>query len=133
MADKEWTEEKVRVGDTELVVVKGGKGKPLLLLHGELGWPGWMPWNSALAKDRTEIAPMHPGFGKTAMADWIMGIRDLAGFYQRYVREQKLGPVDVIGHSLGGWIAAEMAAANPARPAPMTWNVRAIRPPRSAG
>jgi pimeloyl-ACP methyl ester carboxylesterase len=131
MADKEWTEEKVRVGDTELVVVKGGKGKPLLLLHGELGWPGWMPWNSALAKDRTEIAPMHPGFGKTAMADWIMGIRDLAGFYQRYVREQKLGPVDVIGHSLGGWIAAEMAAANPAQFSKMILVAPAgIRPPQ---
>ena len=113
MAEKEWTEEKVRVGDTELVIVKGGKGKPLLLLHGELGWPGWTPWNSALAKERTLIAPIHPGFGKTAMADWIMSIRDLAGFYQRYVREQKLGPIDVLGHSLGGWIAAEMAAANP--------------------
>ena len=35
MADKEWTEEKVRVGDTELVTIKGGKGKPLLLLHGK--------------------------------------------------------------------------------------------------
>ena len=115
MADKEWTEEKVRVGDTELVTIKGGKGKPLLLLHGELGWPGWTPWNSALAKERTLIAPIHPGFGKTAMADWISSIRDLAGFYQRYVREQKLGPVDVLGHSLGGWIAAEMAAANSAQ------------------
>ena len=72
MADKEWTEEKVRVGDTELVTIKGGKGKPLLLLHGELGWPGWTPWNSALAKERTLIAPIHPGFGKTAMADWII-------------------------------------------------------------
>ena len=49
------------------------------------------------------------------MADWIMNIRDLAGFYQRFVREQKLAPVDVIGFSLGGWIAAEMAAANPAQ------------------
>ena len=115
MAEKEWTEEKVRVGGTELAIIKGGKGKPLLLLHGELGWPGWTPWNSALAKERTLIAPIHPGFGKTAMADWIMNIRDLAGFYQRYVREQKLGPVDVLGHSLGGWIAAEMAAANPAQ------------------
>jgi len=115
MAEKEWAEEKVRVGGTELAIIKGGKGKPLLLLHGELGWPGWTPWNSALAKERTLIAPIHPGFGKTAMADWIMSIRDLAGFYQRYVREQKLGPVDVLGHSLGGWIAAEMAAANPAQ------------------
>ena len=42
-ADKEWSEDKVRVGDTELVTVKGGKGKPLLVLHGELGWPGWTP------------------------------------------------------------------------------------------
>ena len=87
MADKQWTEEKVRVGDTELVIVKGGKGKPLLMLHGELGWPGWTPWNSELAKERTLLTPIHPGFGKTAMADWIMSIRDLAGFYQRYVRE----------------------------------------------
>ena len=72
MADKEWTEEKVRVGDTELVIIKGGKGKPLLVLHGELGWPGWTPWNTALAKERTLLTPIHPGFGKTAMADWIM-------------------------------------------------------------
>ncbi len=113
MADtKEWTEEKVRVGQTDLVVVKGGKGKPLLILHGELGWPGWMSWSAALAKERTLLIPMHPGFGKTAMAEWVSGIRDLAGFYQRYLREQGLAPVDVIGHSLGGWIAAEMAACD---------------------
>lgn len=113
MADtRQWTEEKVRVGETDLVVVKGGKGKPLLLLHGELGWPGWMSWNTELAKERTLLIPMHPGFGKTAMADWISSVRDLAGFYQRYVREQGLAPVDVVGHSLGGWIAAEMAACN---------------------
>jgi len=113
MADREWTEQKARVGETELVIVKGGTGKPLLLLHGELGWPGWPPWNSTLAAERTLLIPQHPGFGRTAMADWIMGIRDLAGFYQRYVREQRLAPVDVIGHSLGGWVAAEMAANDP--------------------
>jgi pimeloyl-ACP methyl ester carboxylesterase len=113
MADREWAEEKVRVGETELVVVKGGKGKPLIILHGELGWPGWPSWNSALAAERTLLIPQHPGFGKTPMADWIMSIRDLAGFYQRYVREQRLAPVDVLGHSLGGWIAAEMAACDP--------------------
>ncbi|HZO83063.1 MAG TPA: alpha/beta hydrolase [Candidatus Binataceae bacterium] len=113
MADtKEWTEEKVRVGETDLVVVKGGKGKPLLILHGELGWAGWMSWNAALAKERTLLIPMHPGFGKTAMAEWISNIRDLAGFYQRYLREQGLAPIDVMGFSLGGWVAAEMAACD---------------------
>lgn len=113
MADtRQWTEEKVRVGETELVVLKAGKGKPLLILHGELGWPGWMSWNTELAKERTLLIPMHPGFGKTPMVEWITGIRDLAGFYQRYVREQGLSPVDVLGHSLGGWVAAEMAACD---------------------
>src|SRR5438034_1059520 len=59
MAEKEWAEEKVRVGGTELAIIKGGKGKPLLLLHGELGWPGWTPWNSALAKERTVTARVY--------------------------------------------------------------------------
>jgi pimeloyl-ACP methyl ester carboxylesterase len=40
-------------------------------------------------------------------------MRELAGFYSRFVRDQKLAPVDVVGFSLGGWIAAEMAACNP--------------------
>jgi pimeloyl-ACP methyl ester carboxylesterase len=44
-----------------------------------------------------------------------MDVRDLAAFYSRFVREQKLGPVDVIGFSLGGYIAAEMAVANAAQ------------------
>ena len=114
MAQKQiWTEEKVHVGATEMVVIKGGKGKPLLYFHGELGFEGWCRWHSSLAEDRTLIIPLHPGFGRTPMADWIRNVRDLAGFYQRFVREQKLGPVDVIGHSLGGWIAAEMAACDP--------------------
>ena len=58
------------------------------------------------------IIPLHPGFGATPRADWIWNIRDLAGFYARFIREQKLDPVDVIGFSLGGWVAAEMAANN---------------------
>ena len=55
---------------------------------------------------------MHPGFGQLPRADWIANVRDLAGFYSRMLREMALGPVDVIGFSLGGWIAAEMAAAD---------------------
>ncbi len=106
------TEEKVRVGETELVVLKRGQGKPLLYLHGELGFEGWCKWHEALAAKRTLIVPLHPGFGRSQAADWIMDMRDLAAFYSRFIREQKLAPVDVLGFSLGGWIAAEMAVAN---------------------
>jgi pimeloyl-ACP methyl ester carboxylesterase len=112
---QEWVEETVRVDDTDLVVVRGGAGPSLLVLHEELGWPGWLKWNSALARDHTLIIPQHPGFNQTPRAEWIANIRDQAGFYARYLMEQKLAPLDVIGFSLGGWIAAEMAAANPAQ------------------
>jgi hypothetical protein len=37
----EWREEKINVGGADLLVVRGGKGKPLLVLHEELGHPGW--------------------------------------------------------------------------------------------
>ena len=42
-----------------------------------------------------------------------MDFRDLAGFYSQAVRELQLDPVDVIGFSAGGFIAAEMVAADP--------------------
>src|SRR5579863_5936159 len=113
MADKaQWTEEKFRVGESELNVIKGGQGKPLLVFHGELGHPGWLGWHSALAQKRTLWIPHHPGFGKSPIADWIMDVRDLSAFYSRFIREQKLAPADVIGFSLGGWLAAEMAVNN---------------------
>ncbi len=115
MAETNHKEETFRVGETELRVIKGGQGKPLLVLHGELGFPGWLQWLDALAKKRTIWIPLHPGFGKTPMASWIMNVRDLGAFYSRFIREQKLAPVDVIGFSLGGWLAAEMAVANSAQ------------------
>jgi len=111
----EWREETVRVDDTDLIVVKGGIGKPLLILHEELGWPGWLKWNSELAKKRTLLIPQHPGFSRTARAEWISNIRDMAGFYADYLYEQNLAPVDAIGFSMGGWMGAEMAACNPAQ------------------
>jgi pimeloyl-ACP methyl ester carboxylesterase len=115
MAEKGFTEEKVRVGDTELQILKVGTGKPLLVLHGELGFPGLLKWHTALAAKRTLHIPLHPGYGKTEPASWIMNIRDLGNFYSRFIREQKLAPTDVIGFSLGGWLAAEMATANSAQ------------------
>ncbi len=108
-----WTEETVKVAGTELALVKGGSGKPLLILHDELGYPGWMAWNEALAETRTLLIPLQPGFGKTPRLDWVRSYRDLAGFYSQVLREMRLDPIDVIGFSAGGFIAAEMAAADP--------------------
>ena len=106
-------EETVAAAGVELALLRGGSGKPLLILHDELGYPGWMAWNEKLAQDRTLLIPLQPGFGKTPRIDWIRSYRDLAGFYSQVLRELRLEPIDVIGFSAGGFIAAEMAAADP--------------------
>ena len=62
---RQWHEETITVGDTNLTVVRGGSGKPLLVLHGELGWPGWLKWNAALAQKHTLVIPQHPGYSVT--------------------------------------------------------------------
>ncbi len=108
-----WTETTTSVAGTDLVMVRGGTGKPLFVLHDEMGYTGWMTWNDELAKVRELIIPMQPGFGKTPKQDWIWRHRDVAIFYLNVIRELKLGKVDVLGFSAGGYIAAEMAAANP--------------------
>ncbi|MGB5098792.1 MAG: alpha/beta hydrolase [Porticoccaceae bacterium] len=115
-----WKEETVKVAGSELVVVRGGSGKPLLVLHDEMGYTGWMGWNEELAKSRELIIPLQPGFGKSPRLDWAWRHRDVANFYQNMIRELNLGKVDLLGFSAGGYIAAEMAAANPEQLASLT-------------
>ncbi len=106
-------EETVRAAGAEIRVVRGGTGKPLLVLHDELGYPGWLSWNERMAKRRELVIPLQPGFGRTAGIEWIRSYRDLAGLYSQIIRELDAAPMDVIGFSAGGFIAAEMAAADP--------------------
>jgi pimeloyl-ACP methyl ester carboxylesterase len=72
-----------------------------------------MAWNAWLADSREQIVPLQPGFGQSPRIDWVMNYRDLGGLYAQVIRELKADPIDVIGFSAGGYIAAEMAAADP--------------------
>ena len=108
-----WTETTANIAGTALALVKGGSGRPLLMFHDELGYPGWMQWNEELAKERELIIPLQPGFGKTPRIDWVRNYRDLGGFYAQVLQELNLTPIDVIGFSAGSFIAAEMAASDP--------------------
>ena len=108
-----WTEEILEVAGTRLQMVKGGKGEPLLILHDEMGHPGWLQYHEALAQHHTLYIPSHPGFAQSERLDWIMTMRDLAGWYLQALEGLGLGPLNVVGLSLGGWLAAEMAAMCP--------------------
>ena len=57
-----WTEEMVEAAGIRIKLIKGGSGDPLLVLHDEMGHPGWLRWHEALAQNHTLYIPWHPGF-----------------------------------------------------------------------
>ena len=108
-----WRTDELNVAGTTLEVVKGGTGAPLLVLHDEMGNPGWLDCFESLATHRSLLVPSHPGFGRSPRLPWIMSVRDLAGFYLAALEELETGPLDVVGFSFGGWVAAAMASMCP--------------------
>jgi pimeloyl-ACP methyl ester carboxylesterase len=93
---------------------RGGRGAPLLIIHGEFGVPGWLEAHRLLAESYDVIVPSLPGYGRSARPDWIMGVHDLAAWITWFARETDIRtPVNVVGCSLGGWIAAEIATVAP--------------------
>ena len=66
------------------------------------------------------IAPEHPGFGESDTPDWLDNIHDLAYFYLDVLDALKLDDVHLVGNSLGGWIAAELAVRSTERLASLT-------------
>jgi pimeloyl-ACP methyl ester carboxylesterase len=103
------TTEQVAVGGTTLHVLKGGSGRPCLVLHGVEGDEGWLAFHEALATQATVYAPSHPGFGHTPCPPWISSIQHQAVFYNWFLQATDLEQVDLVGVGIGGWIAAQMA------------------------
>lgn len=86
-------------------------GRAVLLLHGGAG-PASVTGFAELLADRTGvrvIVPAHPGFGGTPRPDALATVAGLAELYDGLLDALDLAGVAVIGNSLGGWIAAELA------------------------
>lgn len=88
---------------------RAGAGPPLLFLHGAAGVPGWTPWMARLAERFDVIVPDHPGFGASDTPAWFDNVHDLAYYYLDFMAALDLRGVHLVGHSIGGWIAAEVA------------------------
>ena len=106
-------EETMSVGGVDVHVWKGGRGDPLLVLHGAGGNRGFTRWLRQVAERYTVWAPTHPGFGRSGDADWMETVDDLARFYLWFIEAADLGRPHLLGQSIGGWTAAEMAAMSP--------------------
>ena len=61
------------------------------------------------------IAPSHPGFGKSSLPDWLDSVDDIAHIYLELMDRLGLTRADLVGFSIGGWIAAEIATKVPER------------------
>lgn len=99
----------------EVDVLRRGAGKPLVLLHGGGGPIGQMPFVSRLAEKFEIIAPTHPGFAGSKIPDHFDRIDDLVFLYLDLLEELDLQNVVLMGFSMGGWTAVEMATMNSAR------------------
>src|SRR6202047_2309887 len=116
--------ETITVDGATIRLLRGGPtdagGQPLVFLHGAGGHTGWMAFLEELSQRFAVFAPEHPGFGQSDDPPWLDGVGDLAYFYLDFLRALGLERVHLMGTSLGGWIAAELAVRDTARLARLT-------------
>ncbi len=103
----------IPVAGLQMELLQGGAGPAVLVLHHEIGNPGWLPFYDALAQRFAVSIPSYPGYGGSERADWMRSVRDLAAVVQWLIAELKLDGVALVGLGFGGWLAAEMASLAP--------------------
>jgi pimeloyl-ACP methyl ester carboxylesterase len=104
-----YREERIAVNGIETVVQIAGEGEALVFLHGAgtvTGFDALLP----LAERFKLIVPHHPGFGLSADDTTIDDVHDYRRHYLDLLDELGIGDFALVGHSLGGWIAATFAA-----------------------
>lgn len=106
---------RVKLYGTEIELIRGGAGKPLVIFHGPWGNPGWLAYLDRLASEFEIYLPTHPGFGASPRHPGIETIHDLVDFYLEFLDHFGLDRPVLMGFSLGGWLAAELAATRPDR------------------
>ena len=105
----------VKIRDATIKLYRAGAGQAVLFLHGAGGLQQGLPLFDALADGYQLLLPEHPGFGASDDPPWIRNIGDMAMFYLELAETLGLSRAHLIGHSLGGWIAAEMLSRDRAR------------------
>jgi pimeloyl-ACP methyl ester carboxylesterase len=103
-----------RIQGVRTVLYVGGKGKPVVYFHGGGTFHGIdfaRPW----LKHFRVIAPVHPGYGESGDDPRMDSMQHYLLHYLELFNELELRRFDLVGISLGGWMAAEFAVAYPER------------------
>lgn len=96
--------------DARVEVVEAGKGRDLLFLHGAGGHMVDDPLLAALASKYRVVAPLLPGYGQSGGEDGLRDMLDVTLHTLDVLEKLELEKPIVVGHSMGGMIAAEMAS-----------------------
>jgi pimeloyl-ACP methyl ester carboxylesterase len=99
------------IGHVDVTYTDQGTGPVFLLLHGGAGPASMTGFADALSSEGGSrvLTPTHAGFLGTARPDGLRDVKGLAALYVDLIEELDLTGVTVIGNSVGGWIAAEVA------------------------
>ena len=100
----------IKLQEAKIQLERFGKGKPLLLLHGEETYEAGSPFVEELAKRYEVIMPWAPGYGRSSFPESIWRPEDISYLWLDLLDQLKLTKVNVVGCSVGGWLAAEMAS-----------------------
>ncbi|HEY6875777.1 MAG TPA: alpha/beta hydrolase [Candidatus Dormibacteraeota bacterium] len=107
----------IRLGDLDVHQTHGGRGKPVLFIHG-LGSSGYMEWRFNLeptAQHHHVYAPDLPGFGRSEKPRARYGVPYFTRFVDSYMESRGLRKTTVVAASLGGRVALELAFEYPER------------------
>lgn len=110
-----WQQHTLALNGAQQFYQRSGNGKTLLYLHGAGGSGNAQVLMNGLAEHFDVIVPDHIGFGKSTDADWLDNIHDMAYAYLDFIKQLQLEDVILLGSSLGGWIAMEMAVRDQSR------------------
>lgn len=102
-------------GGLELTITELGQGRPVLMLHGGGGPASIAGFAEAMSMHAQVFAPIHPGFNGTARPEALDSVDKLARTYLDWIAAHDLRDVLLVGFSMGGWIAASMAAQDAGR------------------
>lgn len=104
-------------GDVPLTADERGSGPAVVVLHGGAGPASVAAFADLLAAETGTrvVVPVHPGFGGTPRPAELTTVAGLAEAYAGLLESLDLADATVIGNSLGGWVAAELALRHPTR------------------
>src|SRR5712692_9046254 len=88
---------------------------PILYLHGTFLGNLWLEYHNTLAQNFHVFAPDIPGFGLTERPNWMRDMSDYILYFRDLLDALGLEKTIVVGHSLGGWMALELAVWYPER------------------